>query len=196
MTPKELFNGNQDLARNIAMSFGKRLPKFVEKSDIRNEAMIGLWDAANKFKGCLGASFRTYAAIRINGTIGDWLRKVGGGRAAKGRTAKATALSRTVSLDDIAGRAQGGFLYGRDLLPDERSDGRPEWRLETAETGTALRSALPWRDRLVLVLYFLEGMTCLETGKTLGRSEAWAAKRIQYLLGELRDRAARMGMTA
>jgi len=49
--------------------------KYVEYEDLVSYGMLGLMDALNKFDESKGMKFSTYAAIRINGSIIDEIRR-------------------------------------------------------------------------------------------------------------------------
>jgi RNA polymerase sigma factor for flagellar operon FliA len=52
-----------------------RLPDSVQVDDLIQAGMIGLLEAARKYDGGKGASFETYAGIRIRGAMLDEIRK-------------------------------------------------------------------------------------------------------------------------
>lgn len=64
-----------DLVKRIAHHLMGRLPKHVLLDDLIQAGMMGLLDAANKYDQSKGASFETYAGIRIRGTILDEVRR-------------------------------------------------------------------------------------------------------------------------
>ena len=63
------------LVKRIAYHLIARLPNNVQLDDLVQAGMIGLIEAARKFDGTKGASFATYAGIRIRGSILDEVRK-------------------------------------------------------------------------------------------------------------------------
>ncbi len=63
------------LVKKIALHLLARLPASVQLDDLMQAGMIGLLEAANKFQSDKGASFETYAGIRIRGSIVDEIRK-------------------------------------------------------------------------------------------------------------------------
>lgn len=63
------------LVKKIALHLLARLPASVQLDDLMQAGMIGLLEAANKFQSDKGASFETYAGIRIRGSIVDEMRK-------------------------------------------------------------------------------------------------------------------------
>lgn len=62
------------LVRRVALHLQARLPPSVELADLIQAGMIGLLDALRHFDGSKGASFETYAGIRIRGAMLDELR--------------------------------------------------------------------------------------------------------------------------
>lgn len=67
---------NAELVRRIAFHIAARLPSSVDVEDLIQAGMIGLIEASRKFDAAQGASFETYAAIRIRGAIIDEIRRV------------------------------------------------------------------------------------------------------------------------
>ncbi|MEX0605935.1 MAG: RNA polymerase sigma factor FliA [Marinobacter sp.] len=71
----ELVETHAPLVKKIALHLLARLPASVQLDDLMQAGMIGLLEAANKFQSDKGASFETYAGIRIRGSIVDEIRK-------------------------------------------------------------------------------------------------------------------------
>lgn len=63
------------LVKRIAQHMIVRMPACVQLDDLIQAGMIGLLEAAQKFDGGKGASFETYAGIRIRGAIVDEMRR-------------------------------------------------------------------------------------------------------------------------
>lgn len=63
------------LVKRIAHHLIARLPGSVLVDDLIQAGMIGLLEAAKNFDGTKGASFETYAGIRIRGAMLDDIRK-------------------------------------------------------------------------------------------------------------------------
>ncbi|WP_108649745.1 RNA polymerase sigma factor FliA [Dongshaea marina] len=63
------------LVRRIAQHLMARLPPSVQLEDLIQAGMIGLLEAARNFDGSKGASFETYAGIRIRGAMLDEIRR-------------------------------------------------------------------------------------------------------------------------
>ena len=64
-----------DLVRRIAHHLAARLPASVEIDDLIQAGMIGLIEASRSYDEEQGASFETYASIRIRGAMIDEIRR-------------------------------------------------------------------------------------------------------------------------
>lgn len=63
------------LVKRIAYHLLARLPASVIVDDLIQSGMIGLFEAANNFDNTKGASFETFAGIRIRGAMLDEIRR-------------------------------------------------------------------------------------------------------------------------
>ena len=63
------------LVKRIAYHLMGRLPSCVQVDDLIQSGMIGLLEAAKNYDATQGASFETYAGIRIRGSMLDEIRK-------------------------------------------------------------------------------------------------------------------------
>lgn len=63
------------LVKRIAYHLLARLPASVLVDDLIQSGMIGLFEAANNFDATKGASFETFAGIRIRGSMLDEIRR-------------------------------------------------------------------------------------------------------------------------
>ncbi|TMM44929.1 RNA polymerase sigma factor FliA [Colwellia ponticola] len=63
------------LVKRIAYHLLARLPASVQVDDLIQSGMIGLFEAANNFDNSKGASFETFAGIRIRGAMLDEMRR-------------------------------------------------------------------------------------------------------------------------
>jgi RNA polymerase sigma factor FliA len=72
----ELVSGSVGLVKRIACHLAARLPNTVEMDDLLQAGMIGLLEAAGNFDPTRGASFDTFAGIRIRGAMLDEVRKL------------------------------------------------------------------------------------------------------------------------
>lgn len=71
----ELLEQYSPLVKRIAQHLLLRLPSSVVLDDLVQAGMIGLLEAAKRFDPSKGASFETYAGIRIRGAIIDEVRR-------------------------------------------------------------------------------------------------------------------------
>lgn len=70
-----LLDKHSVLVKRIAYHLLARLPASVLVDDLIQSGMIGLFEAANNFDASKGASFETFAGIRIRGAMLDEIRR-------------------------------------------------------------------------------------------------------------------------
>ncbi|MDI9245893.1 RNA polymerase sigma factor FliA [Marinobacter sp. CHS3-4] len=63
------------LVKKIALHLMARLPPSVQLEDLTQAGMMGLLEAAQRYSSDKGATFETYAGIRIRGAMVDEIRK-------------------------------------------------------------------------------------------------------------------------
>ncbi len=139
------------LVKRIALHLIARLPASVQLDDLIQAGSIGLLEAAQKFDGGKGASFETYAGIRIRGAMvdemrrGDWVprsvhrnaRRISQAmRAVEARTGRDASDSEVarelnIPLDEyhaMASDALAGRLFSLEALTEENdaADHLPE----------------------------------------------------------------------
>ena len=73
-TPERLVATHMDLVRKIAWHLHGRVGRMAEIDDMLQVGYMGLVDASKRYTPRQGASFAAYAAIRIRGSIIDYLR--------------------------------------------------------------------------------------------------------------------------
>jgi len=74
-SPSELIEVHAPLVKKIALHLLARLPASVQLDDLMQAGMIGLLEAAQRYSSTKGATFETYAGIRIRGAMVDDIRK-------------------------------------------------------------------------------------------------------------------------
>ncbi|MBR9868155.1 MAG: RNA polymerase sigma factor FliA [Oceanospirillales bacterium] len=74
-TSQEIIEQHSTLVKRIAHHLLARLPNNVVLEDLIQAGMVGLLEAAKKYDATKGASFETYAGIRIRGSIIDEVRR-------------------------------------------------------------------------------------------------------------------------
>ena len=68
---------HEGLVRRIAYKMHSRVASFIERDDLLQSGLEGLVDAAQKYSAVEGASFESYASIRIKGSMLDLIRRCG-----------------------------------------------------------------------------------------------------------------------
>ena len=72
---REIVDTYAPLVKRIAYHLMSRLPPTVQVDDLIQSGMIGLLEASKNYDATQGASFETYAGIRIRGSMLDEIRK-------------------------------------------------------------------------------------------------------------------------
>jgi len=125
------------------------------------------------------------------GSLGGWLRAVVGQLAVDRhrRTAKLVQTEEDAEFDRAAGESHEAEGWHTTHQPD------PEAALAEAEAGRAVEralgralSTLDAEDRLLVKLYYFDGLRLKEAGAVLGVHEATASRRLTRLHGEIRRR--------
>jgi RNA polymerase sigma factor for flagellar operon FliA len=204
-----------ELVKRIAYHLAGRLPPSVEVDDLIQAGMIGLLEAASNYSSDRGASFETYAGIRIRGAMIDALRKLDWApRSVHRKAREAAKATRTIEEregreardTEIASLMGVGLDEYNQILQDAASCHMANLDEATSiadrsadpegETGRgAMREAvagaiasLPERERLVMSLYYEEELNLKEIGAVLGVSESRACQLHGQALIRLRSR--------
>lgn len=213
-----LVTRHAELVKRIAYHLAGRLPHSVEVNDLIQAGMVGLLEASAHYASDRGASFETYAGIRIRGAMIDALRKQDWAPRSVHRKARAAAQA-IRTIENTAGReardAEIANAMGisieeyHKVLQDslacqlasmddandahEVADRESDPLLET-ESG-ALRLAvseaitnLPERERLVMSMYYDDELNLKEIGAVLGISESRVCQLHGQALVRLRAR--------
>lgn len=72
---QDLVENHVQLVKRIAYHLVSRLPPSVQVQDLIQAGMIGLLEASRNYNPSQGASFETYAGIRIRGSMLDEIRR-------------------------------------------------------------------------------------------------------------------------
>lgn len=92
------------LVKYVVDKIATGLPKSIERGDLTNTALIGLFDALEKYDESRGTKFETYAIWRIKGAVLDELRSLDW--ASRTTRRKAREIERVCqALDQKLGRA-------------------------------------------------------------------------------------------
>jgi len=223
----ELVTAHAELVKRIAYHLAGRLPPSVEIDDLMQAGMLGLLEAAANYAADRGASFETYAGIRVRGAMIDALRKLDWAPRSVHRKARAVAaavqeIERRTGRDardmEIAERLGVPLEEYHAIVQDAAScrlaalddtavtvEGEADPFLETAgeECRHALARAidgLPEREKLVMSLYYSEGLNLKEIGAVLKVTESRACQlhgqalvRLKARLAEWRDESSGSG---
>jgi len=188
------------LVKKIGLHMVARLPPSIELDDLMQVGVIGLMQASTTYDPGRGASFATYAGIRIKGAMldevrrNDWVpRSVQQnmkratetinelekelGRAA---TDKEIASAMDITLDDYHKMSQE-LAYSRLAPLDETThslesgDPEPFAFLEDERLREDIVEAigqLPEKEALMMSLYYGEELNLKEIGEVMGVSES------------------------
>lgn len=206
-----------ELVKRIAYHLAGRLPASVEVDDLIQAGMIGLLEASANFAADRGASFETYAGIRIRGAMLDALRKLDWAprsvhrrarevqeairkiEAEVGREARDTeiAAQMRISMEDYHSIAQDAACCQVASLDDTLAGGTPDpgsdpFRDASDERfGRSLAQSigeLPEREKLVMSLYYNDELNLKEIGAVLGVTESRVCQLHGQALSRLRSR--------
>jgi RNA polymerase sigma factor for flagellar operon FliA len=166
----QIVERHAELVRRIAHHLAARLPSSVEVDDLIQAGMLGLIEAARNVQADQGASFETYASIRIRGAMideirrGDWVPRsvhrryrdvVAATRAVEQRTGRAAtaqevATALGVSLADyhamLEDAARGQLLSLDEQIEDH--DGEPRLARDEGMTPQRAFEDLAFRGAL------------------------------------------------
>jgi RNA polymerase sigma factor for flagellar operon FliA len=199
------------LVKYVAGRVGVGLPPNIEQADLVSYGIFGLIDAIEKFDLDRAIKFETYAINRIRGAIIDELRSIDWiprsvrykarevEKAYAALEAKLHSIFSQVSyvnvvaLDELlhAGGDKGGdkMTLG-DTLEDPKAPD-PINLFESEETKFILAKAinqLPDREKVVVTLYYYEGLTLAEIGQVLGVTESRICQMHTKAVLQLRSR--------
>lgn len=197
------------LVKRIAYHLCARLPPSVDVDDLIQAGMLGLLEASTHYAEGKGASFETFAGIRIRGAMIDALRKLDWAPRSVHRRSREVAQAIRDIERDTGAEARAGDIAARlgidldeyhrivqdsvacqlasleDLGTVDPSDESPDPFREVADLGfrAALVQAianLPERERLLMALYYQEEMNLKEIGLVMGVTES----RVSQLHGQ------------
>ena len=213
----DLVRKHAELVRRIAYHLCARLPPSVEVDDLIQAGMIGLLEAAGQFTAGRGASFETYAGIRIRGAMLDSLRRLDWAPRSVHRRSREVAQAilaieqatgSEASAADVAGRmgvtldeyhkiVQDAATCQLSSIEDVEVD-HPAGEFvdpmnSIADSGfrAALAEAidgLPEREKLVMSLYYQDELNLKEIGAIIGVNESRVSQILKVTLGDLRSK--------
>jgi len=199
---EQLIERYLSLVKLVAGRMAISLPPYVDKDDLISNGFFGLLDAIEKYDPVRGIKFETYAVIRIRGSMLDAIREqdwVPTSIRQKAKQYEQTVsklenqLGRSATDEEIA-EALGitnSELYIlltqlntstmiplEEFIKSETSSNHilnPSDHIEVEEVKQALAKAidkLPDKEKLVVALYYYDGLTLKEISLILKLSEA------------------------
>ena len=214
-----LVTRHAELVKRIAYHLAGRLPASVDVADLIQAGMLGLLEAAANYTANRGATFETYAGIRIRGAMIDALRKLDWAPRSVHRKARAVAAVMRDIEKETGRDARDGEIAERLGVPLEEyhaivqdaascrltsldevtaasaaADSADPFR-ETADEGfrAALAEAiatLPDREQLVMSLYYGDELNLKEIGAVLKVTESRVCQLHGQALTRLKARLA------
>ena len=131
----ELVLQHAALVKRTALHLKGRLPPSQDLDDLIQAGMIGLLEAASHFSAEKGASFETYAAIRIRGAMMDQLRRGGWAPRSVAKSARDISTARQ-KVEQRMGRSATAAEVARELAVDLQT--YHEWLSDGELVGVAL----------------------------------------------------------
>jgi RNA polymerase sigma factor for flagellar operon FliA len=199
---EKLIENYLPLVKLVAGRIAVSLPQHVDKDDLISNGFFGLMESIERFDADRGVKFETYAVVRIRGAILDSLRAqdwIPATIRQKARQYEQTvaklehALGRSVTDEEIAMAMKIPLnelyklinqLNTSTLIPLEefartetvsQHTPNPSQHIEEQEVKDMLAKSidkLPEKERLVVSLYYYEGLTLKEISLILKLSEA------------------------
>lgn len=199
---EKLIENYLPLVKLVASRLAISLPQYVDKDDLISNGFFGLLDAIEKYDPMRGIKFETYAVVRIRGSMLDAIRAQDWVPVSVRQKAKnyeqtlaqlENKLGRSASDEEMA-EALGitiADLYTlinqinvstiiplEEFIKTETSSNHlvnPSDQIEIDEIKNGLAKAidkLPEKEKLVVALYYYEGLTLKEISLILKLSEA------------------------
>jgi RNA polymerase sigma factor (sigma-70 family) len=157
---------NMSWARGFARNRARRSPDSVSLPDMEQAALVGLCQAAQRYVSTKGVPFRAYAAKRIKGAVEDQCRESSWG-------------SRRRPVDVVV-----------DTDHVEQHWAKMHEHLSTPIWAEELLATMLDRERRVVEMTVMDGMTLWEAGTVLGVGEAMACRLKTAGLARARKEAA------
>jgi len=221
------------LVRRLALQLIAKLPASVDLDDLIQAGMIGLMDAAGRYKEDQGAQFETYASQRIRGAMLDELRNNDWLPRSMRKTSREVEhavheveqqLGRAPLEAEIAGHMKLPLdeyqtllqeLHGSQLIYyedfDRGGDDEPFLDRFCVERGDPLSSLLdehlraalidaidrlPDREKLLMGLYYEQGLNLREIGAVMEVSESRVCQLHSQAVTRLRARLRELAWSA
>ena len=180
-----LIEENQPLVYHLAMKVHRKIPVKQDLEDLIGYGMVGLVEAANKYRPQLKIEFTTFAYPRINGAIYDGVSKLSWMSRSRYRRLMAVKEKAESEGDVEAAQAADAKLESVSLLDNEIAqsvvddDETAEVRASRHEEGKVLGKLieqLPDRERRLIELIYIDGLALQDASERLGVSKSWGSR--------------------
>ena len=170
-------------AHAIARAFSKAFTHATfTPEDAKNEAVIGLIDAIERFTPSRTGQFSDYASVRIRGAVIDASRRL------DWRPRSAVKFSK-------AGGETVKILNGEasDVLPwVARDDQEIGWEIEAQDGFDHLLKGIKPRNREIMEMLFVKEMNQYEIADEIGMHQGWVSvirnRSIEFIRESIRER--------
>jgi RNA polymerase sigma factor for flagellar operon FliA len=190
------------------------MPDSVDQDDLVSDGIFGLMDAIERFEPQRGLSFQTFAVPRIRGAIIDGMRSMDFvprsvrdkirvvqraqvrleerlGRAPEERELVQETGIPLQQLRDLSRQTHSNHASLDDFdLADELSSAA-DHIVEQGDVNASLMRVieeLAERDRVIIALYYFEGLTLAEIGQVLGVTESRVSQVHRRATNTLREK--------
>jgi RNA polymerase sigma factor FliA len=188
-----LLEANYALVRVLAGRKKRNVPDKVTVEELESAAVEGLWHAVERYDPSRGWQFNTFATRRINGAMQDWLRshdvfsRLGRNQRQAADQLEQT-LGRTLTTEE---RSQVQTSRRRKPTRGLMADDADRYVTLPAERAalhnlSPLLQGLKTRQRLLVLLYYVDGMPMKKIAEELAVSES----RISQMHAEILERMA------
>ena len=211
----ELILEHLDYVRHLIDQLVGQLPETVDAENLESVGILGLVESANQYDPTRGASFTTFAYLRIRGAVLDELRRncplsqqmlsqiTRIRKACEALpapvTPEALAESTGLTVDEIEASFEAMRLTQPDSWNDPISSAfsrhdqggpTPDDQAQVAETRQILTEAitqLPEKERVIVSLYYLEDLRLKEIGEILELSPSRISRLLSRAEFRLRE---------
>lgn len=152
---KKRIVAHADLPGQIAWRLARRLPAHVNRGDLTSAGMLGLIEAADRYREEHGVPFGAYARTRVAGAMIDALRaeQLGPRRSGAAHISLVELEEDAVPRTEPAGFAAVALRQDRERLREAMSE-------------------LDEREQRILALHYEQELTQREIGSLLGVTES------------------------
>src|SRR5581483_11633952 len=171
----ELIEQYLPLVKTVVGRLAMTLPTHVNSDDLYSAGLVGLLNAVRRFNPKSGASFESYARVRIRGAVLDELRRldwVPRSVHEYGELLDEIRPASYVCLDSVQSNSETGNAY--EVIADD-SQVDPQEGTSLREMASLLEEKLrqlPEAQRKVLALYYFEDLRLREIAEAFGVTES------------------------